>query len=95
MSLDEAEVVFTRKTRTADPTLLAQLAGTYERPDGIKLQVVFNEATGLSLVAPGAPPFKLNLTKGLKFSTPQFPDLVIEFVMENGRVTGLKERDPS
>ena len=95
MSLDEAEAIFTRKPETADPKLLAQLAGTYETPDGIKLQVVYNEATGLSLVAPGAPPFKLNLTKGLKFSTPQFSDLVIEFVMENGRVTGLKERDPS
>lgn len=95
MSLDEAEAVFTRKPETADPKLLAQLAGTYETPDGIKLQVVYNEATGLSLVAPGAPPFKLNLTKGLRFSTPQFSDLVIEFVMENGRVTGLKERDPS
>ena len=95
MSLDEAEAVFTRKPETADPKLLAQLAGAYETPDGIKLQVVYNEATGLSLVAPGAPPFKLNLTKGLRFSTPQFSDLVIEFVMENGRVTGLKERDPS
>jgi len=95
MSLDEAEAVFTRKPETADPKLLARLAGSYETPNGIKLEVVFNEATGLSLVAPGAPPFKLNLTKGLKFSTPQFSDLVIEFVMENGRVTGLKERDPS
>ena len=95
MSLDEAEAVFTRKPETADPKLLAQLAGTYETPDGIKLQVVFNEAAGLSLVAPGAPPFKLNPTKGLKFSTPQFSDLVVEFVMEDGRVTGMKERDPS
>lgn len=95
MSLDEAEAVFTRKPETADPKLLAQLAGMYETPDGIKLQVVFNEATGLSLIAPGAPPFKLNHTKGLMFGTPQFSDLVIEFVMQNGRVTGLKERDPS
>jgi len=95
MSLDEAEAVFTRKPETADPKLLTQLAGAYETPTGIKLQVVYNEATGLSLVAPGAPPFKLNRTKGLKFSTPQFSDLVIEFVMENGRVTGMKQRDPS
>ena len=95
MSLDEAEVVFKRKPEAADAQLLAQLAGTYETPDGIKLHVVYNQATGLSLVAPGAPPFNLTLTKGLQFSTPQFSDLVIEFVMENGRVTGLKERDPS
>ena len=95
MSLDEAEAVFTRKPETLDPKLLSQLAGNYETPSGIKLQVVFNEATGLSLVAPGAPPFRLIHTKGLRFSTPQFSDLVLEFVMENGRVTGLKQRDPS
>ena len=95
MSLDEAEAVFTRKPETADPKLLAQLAGTYETPDGIKMQVVYNESTGLSLVAPGAPPFKLDFKKGLQFSTPRFSDLVIEFVMENGRVTGMKQRDPS
>jgi len=95
MSLDEAEAVFTRKPETADPKLLTQLAGTYETPDGLKIQVVFNESSGLTMVAPGAPPYKLISIKGLKFRTPQFSDLVLEFVMENGRVTGLKERDPS
>ena len=95
MSLDEAEAVFTRKPETADPKLLAQLAGTYETPDGIKLEVVYNVVSGLSFVAPGAPPAKLNLLKGLKFRTPQFADVIVEFVMENGRVTALKQRDPS
>lgn len=95
MSLDEAEVIFTRKPETADPKLLTQLAGTYEMPNGIKVQVVFNEASGLSLVPPGTPPLALNLVKGLQFRTPRFSDLVFEFVMENGRVTGLKQRDPS
>jgi hypothetical protein len=33
--------------------------------------------------------------KGLKFRTPQFADDIYEFVMENGKVTALKERDPS
>ena len=95
MSLDEAEVVFTRKPEVIDPKLLTQLAGTYETASGIKLQVVYNESTGLSLVAPGAPPFKLNHTKGLKFGTPRFSDVIIEFVMESGRVTGMKQIDPS
>ena len=95
MSLDEAEIVFTRKPEAADPKLLTQLAGTYETPDGIKVQVVYSEATGLSLVPPGNPPLQLIPVKGLRFRTPRFSDLVLEFVMENGRVTGLKQRDPS
>jgi CubicO group peptidase (beta-lactamase class C family) len=95
MSLDEAEAVFARKPAAADPKLLIQLAGTYEMPNGIKVQVMYNEASGLSLVVPGAPPFKLNLIKGLQFRTPQFSDMVLEFVMENGKVTALKQRDPS
>jgi hypothetical protein len=73
MSLDQAEAVF------------VQLAGAYEMPNGIKVQVMYNEASGLSLVVPGAPPFMLNLMRGLQFRTPQFSDMVIEFVMENSR----------
>src|SRR3989442_7596676 len=33
--------------------------------------------------------------KGLQFRTPQFSDSIYEFVMENGQVKALKERDPS
>jgi len=95
MSLDEAEAVFTRKPESVDPKVLAQLAGAYEAPSGMKIRVAFSEADGLTLASPGAPPLKLNLLKGLRFRTPQFSDLVFEFVMENGRVTALKQRDPS
>jgi hypothetical protein len=61
----------------------------------MKIRVAFSEADGLTLASPGAPPLKLNPLNGLRFRTPQFSDLVFEFVMENGRVTALKQRDPS
>jgi hypothetical protein len=32
--------------------------------------------------------------KGFRFRTPQFADVVFEFVVENGRVRALKQRDP-
>lgn len=93
-SLDEAEVVFTRKPPTLDAKLLESLAGTYLTPGKVKFQVTYQPGAGLSLVFPGGPPHPLVPLKGLSFRTPQFADDIFEFVMENGKVTGLKERDP-
>jgi hypothetical protein len=70
------------------------LAGEYQTPTGTKVQVKYQEATGLSLVFPGSPPFPLAQVKGLRFRTPQFGDVVFEFVVEGGQVKALKQRDP-
>ena len=94
MSLDEAEAVFARKPEKLDPKLLTQLGGSYETPTGVKIQVIYQEASGLSLVSPGAPPVLLSQVKGLQFRAPQFSDVIFEFVVENGRVTALKQREP-
>ncbi len=95
MSLDEAEAIFTRKPEALDAKLLEQLAGNYELPNGMKIQVAYIQSSGLSLVMPGQPPYQLNSTKGLKFRIPQFSDMVFEFVMENGQVKALKQKEPS
>src|ERR1700716_877823 len=95
ISLDQAEVVFTRKPDALDPALLEKLAGVYMTPTKYKFQVLYQPGTGLSLSFPGGPPLKLIPIKGLKFRTPQFADNIYEFVTENGKVTALKERDPS
>jgi CubicO group peptidase (beta-lactamase class C family) len=94
MSLDEAEAVFTRKPEKLDPKLLGQLAGTYETPTGVKIQVTYQESSGLALVGPGSPPQPLNQVKGLRFRTPQFSDVIFEFIVENGQVKALKQRAP-
>src|SRR5881398_300834 len=95
MSLDQAEVVFTRKPETLDPALLEKLAGGYMTPTKVKFEVLYQPGAGLSLAFPGGPPIKLIPLKGLKFRTPQFADIVYEFVMENRKVTALKQRNPS
>jgi hypothetical protein len=95
MSLDQAEVVFTRKPETLDPKLLEKLAGTYLTPSKVKFQVTYTPGAGLALAFPGGPPAKLIPLKGMQFRTPQFADIIYEFVLENGQVKGLKERDPS
>src|SRR6202140_785182 len=95
MSLDEAEVVFTRKPETLDAAVLEKLAGDYLTPAHVKFQVLYQRGGGLSLAFPGGPPVKLIPVKGLQFKTPQFSDTIYEFVMENGQVKALKERHPS
>jgi CubicO group peptidase (beta-lactamase class C family) len=95
ISLDEAEVVFTRKPETIDPKVLRQLAGEYLAPGNVKFQVAYQPGAGLALLFAGGAPTKLIPIKGLRFKTPQFSDDIYEFVMDNGKVTALKERDPS
>jgi CubicO group peptidase (beta-lactamase class C family) len=95
ISLDQAEVVFTRKPETLDPKLLEKLAGTYLTPSKVKFEVQYQAGTGLALVFPGGPPQKLIPVKGLQFRTAQFGDIIFEFVVENGQAKGLKRRDPS
>ena len=95
ISLDEAEVAFTRRPETLDAKLLEKLAGDFLTPARVKFQVIYQPGAGLSLVFPGGPPLKLIPVKGLQFRTPQFSDTIYEFVMENGKVKALKERDPS
>jgi CubicO group peptidase (beta-lactamase class C family) len=95
ISLDQAEVVFTRKPQTLDPSLLEKLAGVYMTPSKVKFEVQYQPGSGLALVFPGGPPQKLIPVKGLQFRTPQFADIIFEFVVENGQVKALKRRDPS
>ena len=95
ISLDDAEVVFTRKPETLDAKVLQSLAGTYLTPAKVKFQVTYQPGAGLSLEFPGGPPQKLVPVKGFQFRTPRFADVIYEFVLENGQVKALKERDPS
>ena len=94
MSLDEAEALFTRKPDKIEPGIFSQLPGTYETPTGLKIQITYQENQGLSVVLPGDPPHPLVQMKGLRFRTPQFSDVVLEFVVENGQVKALKQTDP-
>lgn len=95
MSLDEAEAIFVRKPETIDPKLMTQIPGEYETPGGVKIQVTVATGDKVSLVLPGAPVIALLQVKGLVFRTPQYSDETLEFVVEGGKVTGLKQRSPS
>ena len=95
MSLDEAEAVFVRKPDTIDPKLLTQMAGEYTTPSGGKAEIALAPGGGLSLILPGQPVIPLTHVKGLTFRIPRFSDLILEFVVKDGQVKGLKQKDPS
>src|SRR3989454_3798470 len=95
MSLDEAEATFVRRAATLDPSVAERIAGTYETPSGAKFQVVMRPGRGLYIVRVGAPEQKLVPYKGLRFRIPEFADVIIEFVEENGQMAAMKQIDPS
>ena len=94
ISLDEAEVVFTRKPVTLSPDVLAKLAGSYELPNGVKFQVVLKEGGQLVLAVPGQREEELVPYKGLVFRIKLFADTTFEFIVDGDKVTALKQRDP-
>ena len=92
ISLDEAEVTFTRKPETIDTKISEQLPGDYMTPTGIPLHVAMRDGK-LSLIQGRLQP--LVQMKGLQFRIASFSDVVFEFVADGGKVTGLKIREPS
>jgi CubicO group peptidase (beta-lactamase class C family) len=92
ISLDEAEVTFTKTPEAIDPKIFEQLSGSYMTPSGIPLEIAVRDGK-LSLTSGRVRP--LVQTKGLQFRIASFSDVVFEFVTDGGKVTGLKIRDPS
>ena len=95
VSLDEGEVTFVRRPAELDAGTAQRITGNYETPAGGKFQVVNRPGSGVFIVRVGAPDQKLIPYKGLKFKLPEFADVLIEFVEENGQITGMKQIDPS
>ena len=95
LSLDEGEVTFVRRPAKLDEAAAQRVAGSYETPTGGKFQVVFRPGSGLFIVQPGAPDQKLVPYQALKFHLPEFADVQIEFVEENGQITTMRQITPA
>jgi CubicO group peptidase (beta-lactamase class C family) len=97
ISLDESEVAFTRKADAllSDPKTLQQYAGKYVTAGNAVFEVVLKSDNVLYLVFPGQPMYQLVPYKTRTFRMKDFGDAVFEFVVENGKVTSMKQRDPS
>ena len=97
MSLDQAEVTFTRRVPAELSSLetLRPYAGNYETPTGAKFQVVLKEDGKLGLAFPGQPVQQLLPWKPRRFRVKEFSDVVFEFMVADGRVSALKQTNPT
>ena len=95
MSLDEGEVTFVRRPAKLDEATAQRIAGNYETPTGGKFQVVFRPGSGVFIVTTGAPDQKLVPYKPMRFHIPEFSDVLIEFVEEQGQITGMRQITPA
>jgi hypothetical protein len=89
VSLDEKEVVFTRKAdaRLTDPAFLKTLTGAYElNGNSVNIQLSNNQ-----LVIAIAPPLHLDPYKGTTFRIQEFTDQTVEFILDaSGTATGMR-----
>ncbi len=96
VSLDENEATFMRKPDASlnDSKTLSFYLGKYEIA-GTIVNVVLQNENQLSISIPGQPAINLIPHKPRIFHTKEYADLTIEFIVENGRVTAMKQKDPS
>jgi len=96
LSLDEAAVHFTRRVPAAltSAATLQQYLGTYETPNGGKFDVVLRPDGTLAIQYAGGTFQNLIPWQPRRFRIKEFPDVVFEFVLANGRVTELRQTDP-
>lgn len=95
VSVDESEAVFTRRpdASLSDPATLESYTGNYEIAGSVLTVALKNDELTVSF--PGAPATHLIPYKSKVFKAKEFSDMTIEFVMENGKVTAMKQKDPS
>ena len=97
MSLDEAAISFARRVPAAlsSAATLRQYLGTYITPNGGKFDVVLRPDGTLAIQYPSGTFQNLIPWQTRRFRIKEFADVVFEFVTEGGKVTALKQTDPS
>jgi CubicO group peptidase (beta-lactamase class C family) len=97
MSLDEAEVMFTRGPDPSmrDPKALAPLAGTYVTPAGVPFRIVVKADGRVARVSTTGDETRLVPMRPWIFGVESFSDVRAEFVMEGGKATALKITSPA
>lgn len=95
VSVDESEAVFKRRADASlrDPATLESYTGNYEIAGSVLTVALKNDELTVSF--PGAPATHLIPYKSKVFKAKEFSDMTIEFVMENGKASAMKQKDPS
>ena len=96
ISLDQNEATFIRKPDSSlfDQKTLSVYVGKYEFA-GTIINVVLKNVNRLYINISGQPAIELIPYKQRIFHTKEFADMTFEFIIENGQVTAMKQKDPS
>jgi len=96
ISLDEGNAVFNRVADASLSTLatLNNYTGKYQIGSTI-IEVVVKNDNKLFAVIPGTPQLELIPYKARVFKSKDYPDLILEFMITDGKVTAMKQKDPS
>jgi CubicO group peptidase (beta-lactamase class C family) len=97
LSLDEAAVAFTRRVPAllSSAATLHQYLGTYLTPNGSRFEVVLRPDGTLAIQYPSGTFQNLIPWQPHRFRIKEFADVSYEFVLVDGRVTELKQSEPS
>lgn len=97
LSLDEGAIQFTRRVPAALSSVatLRQYLGTYLNASGGKFDVVLRPDSTLAIQYASGTFQNLIPWQPARFRIKEFPDVIYEFVSVGGRVTELKQSDPS
>ena len=97
LSLDQKAIVFARRTPAALTSVatLRQYLGTYHAPNGNKFDVVLRTDSVLAIQNASGIFQNLLPWQPNRFRIKEFPDVIFEFAVANGRATGLKQVTPS
>jgi CubicO group peptidase (beta-lactamase class C family) len=97
LSLDQAAIAFTRRVPAilSAAATLRQYLGTYMTASGGKFDVVLRPDGTLAIQNAGGTFQNLIPWQPNRFRIKEFPDVVYEFVLSNGKVTELRQSDPS
>lgn len=94
ISLDEGEVTFMRKAdeNLSNVETLTKYTGAYKIGTN-KINIILKDKN--HLFVQGAPDIELIPYKTNIFKTKEFADFTVEFIIENGKVTAVKQKDGS
>ncbi len=94
ISLDEGEVTFMRKAdeNLSNVETLTKYIGAYKIGTN-KINIILKDKN--HLFVQGAPDIELIPYKTNIFKTKEFADFTVEFIIENGKVTAVKQKDGS
>jgi CubicO group peptidase (beta-lactamase class C family) len=92
-----ADIVFARVASESmkDPEFLRRFVGAYTTDSGQTTMTISLEGATLKMNVPGQPTYELVPYEGTEFTVKNLTGYSVEFVVEDGKVTAIKSKQPN